>query len=170
MSKTTITNINGVRAGDKVTFRTKATRFMFAGETFTATAVDWKGDLYVLGQYLWAPEIVFISAERDMPDLPTEPGAYADKDGDVWLLDGNGYWCDVHGNWRRADGIVQRDAPFTRLIPETELVKQRKKIANSLRNGPYWFGMPQGMTNQDRKDIQWVIDEEIAPRIERGEF
>jgi hypothetical protein len=165
MSTIKITDIDEVRAGDKVTVETVGGRYQAGGDTVTATVVEDGSRLYVLGCHLDSHHIRFISAEREVPDVPTEPGAYADKDGDPWLLDGNGYWGDVHGHWRRAADAVQH-GPFTRMVSETELAEQRKKIADSLRKGPYWVGMP----DQVRKDLQWVIDEEIAPRLERGEF
>lgn len=149
MSTITITDIKEVRAGDRVTFRTKEARYHFAGETITATAVeDTDGELFVLGYYITQREIEFISAARDVPDLPTEPGPYRDRNGDVWLLEEGLGWLSFLDH-----ASPEQSSPLTRLIPETELAEQRKKITTNVRShGAY------------------LTAARIAKRIEQGEF
>lgn len=149
MSTITITDIDKVRSGDRVTFRTKEARYHFAGETITATAVeDTDGELFVLGYYITQREIEFISAARDVPDLPTEPGPYRDRNGDVWLLEEGLGWLSFLDQAQPAQSF-----PFTRLVPETELVEQRTKIASFVRS----------MWNIIGIDL-------AAARIEQGDF
>lgn len=67
----------------------------------------------------------FIRAYRRAPEpvaaLPTDPGAYSDRNGRTWALDIDGYWYPAFpspkfGNWHEPDD-VREYAPFTRLVP-----------------------------------------------------
>ena len=58
------------------------------------------------------------SPYRKAEPVPTQPGAYLDKDGNPWL-------CDETGDWHSGEGYiyspraesVRASAPFTRLVP-----------------------------------------------------
>lgn len=121
------------------------------GDQAVLRGADWEmtGKVFGRSARLYAGNVrisqsIFVSATREIPDtppLPTEPGAYADKDGDPWLLDGNGYWGDVHGRWRRAADAVQH-GPFTRLRPESDVrAEVEVEIARWLR-GLGYSGLP----------------------------
>lgn len=134
MSTITIKDIDEVRAGDKVTVETVGGLYQAGGDTVTATVVEEGSRLYVLGRHLDSHHIRFISAEREVPDLPTEPGAYADSDGDVVILREDGDWVDdASEQLAYNDPEILRYAPYTRLVPETELAEQRKRIVDALR-------------------------------------
>jgi len=66
--------------------------------------------------------------ERAKPGLPTEPGAYRDKDDDLWLLDRNGKWGDFSlmelPPSEDDTRTPHRYAPFTRLEPVAETAKK----------------------------------------------
>lgn len=154
MSTIKITDIDEVRAGDRVTVETVANDGQAGGDVVTATVVEYDGALYVLGWCLAGPEVRFIFAEREVPDVPTEPGHYIDKDGNVWRLDECGeWWTSGHGDPSYVY-LVERYAPLTRLIPETELTAQREKIVAFLR---------------DRQSMMPTIPI-LIDRLERGEF
>ena len=56
-------------------------------------------------------------------ELPTEPGAYHDRSGELWVLDKGGIWRHVYTNGfggALRPETTKASAPFTRLIPETE--------------------------------------------------
>ncbi|GAA1788191.1 hypothetical protein [Agromyces lapidis] len=57
-------------------------------------------------------------------EMPTEPGAYHDKDGDLWVRDRDGNWIDfslgVRLDRRPGTNPPKQYGPYTRLIPETE--------------------------------------------------
>lgn len=58
---------------------------------------------------------------RNIKPLPTEPGTYLDKDGDVWVLDSEdsygAYWVGVGSpDWLKPSD-AENFAPFTRLLP-----------------------------------------------------
>lgn len=56
---------------------------------------------------------------REVEPLPTEPGAYYDRDGDYWLLDRAGNWYDW-SSLREPNprgGRPNAYAPLTRLVP-----------------------------------------------------
>lgn len=76
------------------------------------------------------------SPYRRKPEMPTEPGAYLDKDGDCWLLDRSGNWYD----WSLLDeptfkgGNPQNYAPFTRLVPMPTEEQIAYAICNALHH------------------------------------
>jgi hypothetical protein len=131
VSTITITNVDEVRAGDKVTVETVGGRYQAGGDTVTATVVEDGSCLYVLGCHLDSRHIRFISAEREVPDLPTEPGMYLDAEDDLWRLGADGRWAYEGTSFSSEDAT--KFAPFTRLVPETELAEQRKRIVDALR-------------------------------------
>lgn len=58
------------------------------------------------------------SPYRKAPELPTQPGAYLDKDGEVVVLkivEGVLSWHD--GNFWQSEADMEHRAPFTRLVP-----------------------------------------------------
>ncbi len=59
------------------------------------------------------------SPYRKQPELPAEPGAYLDKDGDYWLRDrnGNGYDWSCLSEPNPHGGTPEDYAPFTPLVP-----------------------------------------------------
>lgn len=122
--KQKITRLEDVRAGDKVTVRAWKRAHQAPGDVVTATAIVKNGIVFVLG---WAVRVggalEFVSAEREVPDLPTSPGVYMDKDGDYWELNINQdgvLWLFV-GSTGWVSFTAERAseyAPFTRLVPE----------------------------------------------------
>lgn len=64
----------------------------------------------------------------DAPELPTEPGAYLDGQGDLWTLTPSGLWYDRNGETRpiACNRRLVAIAPFTRLDTEAAW---RSKIA-----------------------------------------
>lgn len=52
--------------------------------------------------------------------LPTEPGVYADKDGDIWRLDGDGLWRITDFKATH----TETHAPFTLLRPVAEVAAE----------------------------------------------
>lgn len=59
---------------------------------------------------------------REVEPVPTEPGAYHDKDGATWLLDEDSDWfsSDSFLAWGDGDSMAEdmaARAPFTRLVP-----------------------------------------------------
>ena len=64
--------------------------------------------------------------------LPTDEGAYADREGKVWYFEGGddpeapSWWSwREEGGWRYPARVVHY-APFTRLVPESEVVARVK--------------------------------------------
>lgn len=60
-----------------------------------------------------------------MSELPTTPGYYADRMGDPWKLESNGYWYDkgyVSGSSNRDMDYIRSRAPFTLLSPHDATV------------------------------------------------
>lgn len=93
------------------------------GDRLTVNVVDHVGDPTCKAAGAWRSVSSMtddgFTPYRKQPELPNEPGAYIDKDGDYWLLDRSGNWYD----WMRLDepdvwgGNPQKYAPFTRLVP-----------------------------------------------------
>lgn len=86
--------------GDRLTVRGVRERITVAGLSLRATA--WK----TLGFLPY----------RKQPNMPTVPGAYADKRGVHWLLNTDGGWCESGFGWQAAEEAAAY-APFTRLVP-----------------------------------------------------
>ena len=92
--------------GDRLTVRGVAERITVAGLSLRATTWQTFG----------------FSPYRRKPEMPTEPGAYMDKDGGLCVLDNSG---SVHCWWDFSDvetpcytrDEISRRAPFTRLVP-----------------------------------------------------
>lgn len=101
--------------------------------TITSTGTIKQKPIYVKGEWgdsvaLTLADVDRIIAARDAvleahrkfkERVPTEPGAYHDCDGDLWVLDREGNWCDFSAG-RRVDyppGTQPREyAPFTKLV------------------------------------------------------
>lgn len=61
--------------------------------------------------------------------LPTEPGAYLDKAGDVWMLNTDGKWIDGDGAFPAVQNdavmtFIQSCAPFTRMPSGLAVVRK----------------------------------------------
>lgn len=135
MTTQKIERIEDIRAGDKVTLVADN------GNTLTGVAQTWNDstDLYVFIDAYAIPISDFEtkdhwhwSAEREVPDLPTEPGFYLDSTGDCWELQSDGQWFPFGGYGSVPQlAIVETYAPFTRLVREGA---EAKKIAKWLRN------------------------------------
>lgn len=107
-----------------------------------------------LGAYQWTfPNWVTQNAgfsiievlERAPDPLPTEPGAYHDKDGDLWFLDDGGKWWDLS---TMSVPISPRQeypkayAPFTRLYTKEEVISKARAAAWGT-DPDYMFGGPE---------------------------
>lgn len=90
--------------GDRLTVRGVGERSSAAGFSLGATSWQTRG----------------FTPYRRKPELPTTPGAYLDKDGNVWLRDddwdGKPWIGQGYSDWLTPDEVSQR-APFTRLVP-----------------------------------------------------
>lgn len=103
------------------------------GDRLTVSEVD--------GNWLSAPgsqrHIVFwrehgFTPYRPKPEMPTEPGAFLDKDGEVVLHcpdDDCGDWFD--GVFWRSPGEMEHRAPFTRLVPMPTEEQVRRAVNES---------------------------------------
>lgn len=182
MSTIKIERVEDVRAGDRVTVRMKDTNFAFVGDEVTGTAVEYGDYVWVLGHSLVGRfDVEFVSATREVPDvvLPQDPHAlirWETHGGGVEYarLDDMGQWEHVTGS---TEAVVELLKPaelaeriaecpggnFTRMVPETELVEQRKEIA------AYIHGVADGMPANYPMTIQDSYSFISGP-IERGEF
>lgn len=71
-----------------------------------------------LAERLTNPErFACLSWGDPLPPLPTEPGIYADSDGDPWQLRGR-EWCYLGPNSAGGTPVPTDFLPFTRLVPE----------------------------------------------------
>ena len=86
--------------GDRLTVRGEGERLSVAGLSLRAT---------------WQP--FGFTPYRRKPELPTTPGAYMDKDGDLWKLADSGGWWMVGDDGLFTPAKAQVHAPFTRLVP-----------------------------------------------------
>lgn len=123
--------------------------------------------LLYLGAYHWIfPTWVAENAgfstitviEKAKPQLPTEHGAYRDKDGDLWVLTVDGEWHDFStGNeTHHKPGMSPGNyRPFTRLEPAAETVKKvLDRIADLSRDIHY--------SKLDKGTFRVVVSDEIA--------
>ena len=85
--------------GDRLTVRGECERLSVAGLSLRET---------------WQP--FGFTPYRRKPEMPTVPGAYADKRGVHWLLGTDGWWREPGNGWQTAEGAAEF-APFTRLVP-----------------------------------------------------
>lgn len=186
MSTMKIERVEDVRVGDRVTVRTRETEYQAAGDELTVTATEnGYGTLGVLGIPLRFPYfdvgLEFVSATREVPDvvLPQDPHAlirWETQGGGVEYarLDDMGQWEHVTGS---TEAVVELLKPaelaeriaecpggnFTRMVPETELVEQRKEIAAHVYRLADRVASKWPMTAQEVYSF-------IAGPIERGEF
>jgi len=94
---------------------------------------------------------LFIEAPP-VPELPIEPGYYADRKNDVWNLATDGYWYDgsYSNGFPYLDVVVLKSlAPFTRLTPETETAKKVLDRIDQMRNkGEVWTDRKSGVSGK----------------------
>lgn len=69
--------------------------------------------------------------------LPTEPGAYLDNGGDVWMLNTDGKWFDCDGKFPAVQNdavmaFVESCAPFTRVPSGITAVRQFRVVNKAL--------------------------------------
>lgn len=140
-----------LREGDRVTLT-------IGGDSSTAQITGTlNGDSHSWGikelpGYCWPSPLgeSFVSATREVPDLPSEPGAYADMDGDVWLLAADGEWFDGAGDMAHKDDV----APFTPFTPLRLESEVRAEVEAEIAE---WL----------RKETELPF---LAERIARGEY
>ena len=110
------------------------------GETRIVARLVWSGDcLFFDG---WGSGVlsaayegfVLSLVEAATPPLPTEPGIYADIDGDPWKL--NATTGDYETRWSfgneyRTRAQVSQNVPFTRLGPVPDIAK---KVIDAVRS------------------------------------
>lgn len=120
MATIKIDRLEDVQAGDVVTLTATNGTTLKGKVDFS----DGKPAIAIDGN--WVPVFNFEtddhshwSAERVVPDLPTEPGFYLDSTGDCWELQSDGQWFPF-GGWGSVPqlAIVETYAPFTRLVRE----------------------------------------------------
>lgn len=90
------------------------------GDRLTVGGVDYSGYQAFRVAGAWHHEATlkgfgFFPYRRN-PEMPTQPGAYADKRGVHWLLNIEGGWCESGFGWQAAEEAAEF-APFTRLVP-----------------------------------------------------
>lgn len=151
MSKIKIDRLKDVRAGDMVTLRVRDVTITGPAHQYAAAS----GGLYVYDGEWPVQADVFVSAEREVPALPTEPGFYLDSTGDCWELQSDGQWFPFGGSGSVPQlAIVETYAPFTRLVREGA---EAKRIAEWLRQTG-WCDEPGTALN------------DAIVRIERGDW
>lgn len=82
MATIKIDRLEDVRAGDRVTLRDGDVTITGPARKYASSSTYF----YVYSAATEISERTFVSAERDVPDLPTKPGAYVDQDGAIAVL------------------------------------------------------------------------------------
>lgn len=101
--------------------------------------VDHVGELFVgdasgrnLESDVWG-RIGFFPYRRK-PEMPTTPGAYLDKEGDLWALADSGRWRMVGSDIPFTPVEAAEYAPFTNLVPMPTEEQVAYAICNAMRH------------------------------------
>lgn len=165
MATIKIDRLEDVQVGDMVTLRVRDVTITGPAHRYAAAS----GGLYVYDGEWPVQADVFVSAEREVPDLPTKPGLYiagnmADSVQNASILRRRGAgWENSDGKdvGETARGWADRAGGLVRLVPEGS---ETKKIADGLRRDS------QARTEPVDPVVVRAFELDLADRIERGDW
>lgn len=94
-----------------------------------------------------------------MAELPTTPGAYLDKAGDIWMLTNKGSWVDCEGNAPAVLGEAEKTALKT-VLPMTPFPRgvEHETVYRVVNEGEHYESIEFGLLEEARLEADHTGD------------